>query len=99
MAKQWNGVWEKLLSVLLTANIAVMGWLWTALSRIADRLDGHVADRAIHREINLADLVGRREFEATRERETETARGLAERITKVEDRVDRSQARTAGGKG
>ncbi len=78
MGGKWNGVWEKLLSVLLTANIAVMGWLWANVARLAERMDRHCEDRAIHVALSPADLVGRREFEAARER-----------MERIEEKVDR----------
>lgn len=90
MAQRWNGVWEKVLSIMLTVNVAVMGWLWSALWRLADRMDAHLADRAIHREINAADLVGRPEFEAVRQGGLDAGKNLAERIIRLEEKVDRA---------
>ena len=57
MGRNWNSAWEKVLSALLTANIAMMGWLWANIARLADRLDKHVEDRVIHREIDTGAFV------------------------------------------
>jgi hypothetical protein len=83
-----GGVWEKLLSILLTLNIAVMGWLWTSVARLADRLDKHCEDRAIHQGINVAELVGRREFEASKESVGAAEGSLAARVSRIEEKVD-----------
>lgn len=89
MKRDWNSVWEKVLSALLTLNIAVMGWLWANVARLADRLDRHIADRAIHTELAAADFVGRREFDAWRASDTDAAKRVTEELTKLETRLDR----------
>jgi len=96
MGGKAGGVWEKLLSVLLTLNIAVMGWLWTSVARLADRLDKHCDDRAIHQGVDVAELVGRREFEASRENVNSVEGSLAARVGRIEEKVDTLAMRRIG---
>lgn len=84
-----SGAWEKVLSVLLTLNIAVMGWLWANVARLAERLDRHCEDRAIHAGFDAAQWVGRREFEASRENARAAEGALGERFGRIEEKVDR----------
>lgn len=90
MARKWNAVWEKLLSVLLTANIAVMGWLWTNIARLADRLDKHAEDRAIHQPLDRAEFVGRREFEAWRESDAAARSAAAGELKRLQGRMEKA---------
>lgn len=87
--KGWNTLWEKVLSVLLTLNIAVMGWLWASVARLAGRIDRHVADRAIHQDIQLDALVGRREYETQKDHERTGAQALLSRFDRLEGKMDR----------
>lgn|GEM_PF-3141831 len=99
MGRKWNAVWEKVLSAMLTANIAVMGWLWTNVARLADRLDKHVSDRSIHQELDRNEYLGRREFEAWRQHELAVKEDVSERLGKVEEKVDKvleGRAKNAG---
>jgi len=90
LGKNWNNAWEKLLSVLLTANIAMMGWLWANVARLADRIDKHVEERAIHEPFDRREFVGRREFEARSDGAAAAERGLAARVEKLEEKVERA---------
>ncbi len=89
MAAKWNDVWEKVLSALLTANIAVMGWLWSNVARLADKLDRHASDREIHQPIDQGALVGRREYEAWQQHDKLTTDAVAERLGRIEQRIER----------
>ena len=89
MSREWSGVWERLLAVLLTANIAVMGWLWANVARLADRLDRHSADRSIHQAVDVGQLVGQREFEVSRENGRTAEAGMLQRLARLEEKVDR----------
>jgi len=90
VARKWNAVWEKLLSVLLTANIAVMGWLWTNIARLADRLDKHVDDRAIHEPVDRAEFVGRREFDAWRESDAAGRKAVSDEVKRLQERMEKA---------
>jgi BMFP domain-containing protein YqiC len=90
MGQKGNSVWEKILSVLLSANIAVMGWLWTNVARLADRLDRHTEDRAIHAQFERGELVARGEFEAWREGELADGENTRERLARLEDRLEKA---------
>ena len=90
MGRNWNSAWEKVLSALLTANIAMMGWLWANIARLADRLDKHVEDRVIHREIDAGAFVARREFEAWRDSEAAAEKRLEEGLDKLEGKLDKA---------
>jgi len=93
MAGKWDAIWEKVLSGLLTANIAVMGWLWTNIARLADRLDKHIEDRAIHEPVDRAEFVGRREFEVWREGDAAASKAAGEALARLQDRMERTGAR------
>ena len=90
VTRQWNAAWEKLLSVLLTLNMAVMGWLWTNIARLAERIDKHVEDRAIHQPLDRGDFVGRREFEVWRESDAAARNAAADELKRLQGRVEKA---------
>ena len=96
VGRNWDSVWDKVLSALLTVNIAMMGWLWTNVARLADRLDKHVEDRAIHREIDSGAFVARREFEAWRDAESAARKRIEDTMDKLEGKIDRAVAGKSG---
>jgi hypothetical protein len=83
-----SGAWEKVLSVLLTLNIAMMGWLWSNVARLAERLDRHFEDRAIHMGFDAAQFVGKGEWQASRESARAAESSLADRLARIEEKVD-----------